>query len=195
MNTDSENYWTSRYLMGNIPWDAGGITTPLRDFINTLTDRSLRILIPGAGNGYEAEYLHHLGFKNVYLLDISDQPLQTFHLRCPDFPKEKLLHQDFFSATGTYDLLLEQTFLSALTPARRKEYVKKCLELLVPGGKIAGVLFDDPLNDDRPPYGGNLEIYKQLFIPSFIPIIMEKCYNSIPARAGREIFILLKKPE
>jgi methyl halide transferase len=193
-NTESENYWSSRYLAGNIPWDAGRITTPMKEFIDTLTDKTLRILIPGAGNGYEAEYLHLLGFKNVYLLDISSQPLHRFHSRCPDFPEKRLLHQDFFTATGSYDILLEQTFLSAINPERRNEWVKKCLELLVPGGVLAGVLFDDPLHDDRPPYGGSLLQYKQLFIPDFIPLIMERCYNSIPSRRGREIFILFKKP-
>lgn len=132
---------------------------------------------------------------HVYLLDISDRPLQSFRDRCPEFPESRLLHQDFFAAAGSYDLILEQTFFSALPPVRRTEYVQKCLELLVKGGVLAGVLFDDPLNDDRPPYGGNLAIYKKLFLPEFIPLKMEKCYNSISARSEREIFILLKKPE
>jgi thiopurine S-methyltransferase len=194
MNTESESYWSERYVSQNIPWDAGDITTPLKEYIDSLEDTSQRILIPGAGNGYEAEYLHKVGFSHVYVADISPFPLQNLKKRCPDFPDDHLLGNDFFDLAGEYDLILEQTFFCALPPARREEYVKKCISLLVPGGKLVGVLFDDPLNDDFPPYGGNLNIYKSYFLPSFEPQVMDRCYNSIPPRAGRELFIILQKP-
>ena len=53
----NSNYWESRYQKKEIGWDAGKITTPLKEYIDQLTNRDLKILIPGAGNGYEFDYL------------------------------------------------------------------------------------------------------------------------------------------
>ena len=39
------NYWEERYLKGETGWDAGTITTPLKEYINQLTDKNLKILI------------------------------------------------------------------------------------------------------------------------------------------------------
>ena len=51
------NYWEERYQKGETGWDAGTITTPLKEYIDQLTDKNLTILIPGAGNGHEFDYL------------------------------------------------------------------------------------------------------------------------------------------
>ena len=59
------NYWEERYQNNEIGWDVGAITTPLKDYIDQITDKSIRILIPGAGNGYEFDYLIKKGFFNV----------------------------------------------------------------------------------------------------------------------------------
>ncbi len=191
--TESESYWSARYEASNTPWDAGAITTPLKDYIDQLENKQLRILIPGAGNAYEAEYMHRSGFTRVMVADISQHPLNGLKLRCPDFPEGHLLHTDFFDLEGPFDLILEQTFFCALPPFRRMDYVNKCHQLLVPGGKLAGVLFDAPLNRDHPPFGGDMKEYQDLFLSKFTPRVMERCYNSIPPRQGREIFLLLEK--
>lgn len=67
-------------------------------------------------------------------------------------------------------------------------------ELLQPKGKLAGLLFDDELNADVPPFGGSAAEYKPLFQNLFTTLHFEPCTNSIKPRAGRELFIeLLKK--
>ena len=50
------NYWEERYQKGETGWDAGKITTPIKEYIDQLTNKNLKILIPGAGNGYEFDY-------------------------------------------------------------------------------------------------------------------------------------------
>lgn len=187
-------YWKNRWQKKETGWDAGEITTPLKEYIDRLTDKHLHILIPGCGNAHEAAYLHKHGFTQVYLMDIVKQPLQDFHLRFPDFPKEHLLHTDFFSpGTHSFNLILEQTFFCAIHPSQRAEYAKQCHALLKENGKIVGVLFNDELNTEHPPYGGNAEEYKTYFTPYFHIQKMEPCYNSISPRAGRELFIQLEK--
>lgn len=189
-----KNYWDSKYKSGYTGWDVGYISTPLKEYFNTLTDKNINILIPGGGNGYEAEYLFHKGFRNVFLLDISEFPLNNFSLRVKDFPKENLLNADFFKLTGKYDLIVEQTFFCALDINLRKEYAKKISELLTPLGKFAGLLFDCKFSDtSEPPFGGNKEEYWKCFEPFFEIKVFDKAHNSIKPRMGRELFFIFSK--
>ncbi|HAT63238.1 MAG TPA: SAM-dependent methyltransferase, partial [Flavobacteriaceae bacterium] len=167
--------------------------TPLKEYFNQLKDTSLKILIPGGGNAYEAEYLYKKGFKNVTIVDISETALNNVQKRVTDFPKSQLIHQDFFEFEGSFDLIIEQTFFCALDPSLRKEYAKKMHALLNPNGKIVGLLFDFPLTSDGPPFGGSIEEYLPYFKPLFNIEILERCYNSILPRAGRELFIKFQK--
>ena len=188
-----EGYWNHRYLQGETGWDIGYVSTPLQTYFDQLTNKDLRILIPGAGNSYEAEYLFKQGFNNIYVLDISVVALQNFQKRVPGFPSDQLLHQDFFECEDTFDLIIEQTFFCALDPSERTRYVSKMHSLLNENGKLVGLLFNITLNEDRPPFGGNEEEYQMLFSEDFNVQVMQMAYNSIPERAGNELFIKLQK--
>lgn len=193
MSDFGENYWTNRYKQGQTQWDAGTITTPLKEYFDQLGQKHLKILLPGGGNGYEAAYLHQQGFSQVYLLDISPLPLKQFRERNPAFPQAHLLQEDFFTHEGHYDLVVEQTFFCALDPSLRPAYAKKANELLKPGGLLVGVLFEGSFNKDQPPFGGSREEYLSYFAPYFKVGKMEPCYNSIKPRSGRELWLELKK--
>ncbi|MEP2770697.1 MAG: methyltransferase domain-containing protein [Fulvivirga sp.] len=188
-----EAYWTSRYQEGYTQWDTGDITIPLKEYFDQLENKDLKILIPGCGNAYEAKYLWEQGFKNVFIADLSKLPLESFKKEVPAFPDDQLLHIDFFAINEQFDLIVEQTFFCALHPSERSAYVQKCHEILKPKGKLMGVLFDDPLFDDHPPYGGNKTGYLPFFENVFNIQVFERCYNSIKPRAGRELFLLLQK--
>ena len=181
--------WSERYANNDTGWDLGGPSTPLREYIDGLKDKQLRILIPGAGRAYEAEYLHRRGFTNVFVIDLAPEPFDALLHRYPEFPREHLVIGDLFDHDGTYDLILEQTFFCALDPLLRTRYVKKMHSLLAPGGVLAGVLFDDPLNSDRPPFGGSKAEYLELFGARFNELKITPCYNSIKPRAGREVWL------
>lgn len=186
-----EAYWTKRYYEENTGWDIGRPSLPLQTYIDQLADKQLKILIPGAGNAYEAEYLHQRGFEHVIVLDISKYPLEKFHHRVPGFPESQLLHSDFFALEDKYDLILEQTFFCSLEPTveNRGAYAKKMNALLHPGGKLVGVWFKHPLTADaRRPYGGSKEEYRNYLAPYFQERVFEDCYNSIPPRMGNELF-------
>ncbi len=187
------DYWERRYLLGQTGWDAGGITTPLKIYFDQLNAKDLKILIPGAGNAHEAEYLHKEGFSRVYVLDLAPSPLASIKMRLPNFPADHLIQGDFFEHEGSYDLIVEQTFFCALHPSLRQTYAKKMHELLKPGGTLAGLLFDVPLNEHHPPFGGSSREYLDYFRPFFEIKSFEKAYNSISPRAGRELFIQLIK--
>ena len=183
------DFWQQRYADGTTGWDLGAVSPPLKAWFDQLTDKDLRILIPGGGRSYEAEYLHRQGFRHVFVIDLTSAPFADLLARCPDFPKEHLITGDFFEHLGSYDLIVEQTFFCALDPALRERYVEHMHRLLAPGGKLVGVLFDDPLNNDRPPFGGNKDEYLALFLPVFGEVLLERCHNSVPPRAGRELWL------
>ena len=189
----NKNFWDLRYQNNEIGWDIGYISTPLKKYIDQLTDKNIKILIPGGGNSYEAEYLHNLGFKNVFVVDISTTALTNLKNRVPDFPKNHLINIDFFKLNNSFDLILEQTFFCSLTPKLRDNYVLKMNQILRPNGKLVGLLFNIPLNKDRPPFGGTKKEYLSYFKTYFKIEIMELSYNSISERTNNELFIKLIK--
>jgi len=194
---DEEKYWSERYQNSNTGWDIGYPSTPLKEYIDQLEDKTLKILIPGAGNGYEAEYLWKQGFKNVYVLDISEHPLESLKLRISTFPDNQLVKDNFFTHVGKYDLILEQTFFCSFEPSKvnRKAYAKQINSLLNPKGKLVGLWFNhDVLDGAKRPFGGSKEEYLEYLSPYFETIVFDSCYNSIKPRMGKELFgIFVKK--
>ena len=189
----NKDFWNNRYAENLTGWDVGYPSTPLKEFIDTLTDKSICILIPGCGNAYEAEYLHQQGFKNVFVIDLAPLALEGFAKRVPEFPKENLILGNFFEHQSEYDLILEQTFFCALNPDLRKEYVRKMSNLLAPNGKLAGVMFNHPLTEKGPPFGGSAEEYRGYFEPYFKVESMAPCKNSIKPRMGNELWVEIVK--
>ncbi|RNI27997.1 methyltransferase domain-containing protein [Rufibacter immobilis] len=191
-----KEYWEQRYRQNQTQWDAGQITPPLKAYVDQLTQKSIRILVPGGGNGHEAEYLHQNGFSNVYLLDFAAEPLRQFQERVPSFPAQHLLHQDFFELTEQpFDLVLEQTFFCALPREVRPSYARQMFQLLKPGGKLVGVLFSEEFEQEGPPFGGSPFEYQAYFEPYFQFRTFEPCTNSHPRRQGRELFMVLERRE
>lgn len=189
-----KSYWEEKFSENETGWDIGYVSTPLKEYFDQLTNKDLKILIPGSGNGYEVEYLYKLGFKNVFVVEWSDTAVKNFLTRFPKFPALNIFTEDFFLHKGKFDLIIEQTFFCALHPSQRENYVKKVHELLSSNGKLAGLLFDREFNPNNPPFGGSKNEYVKLFEPYFNFKYFDSCYNSIPPRAGSELFVnLIKK--
>lgn len=192
MNTSDKKFWEERYDEQNTGWDLGQCSPPLRDWFDREENKQLNILIPGAGNAYEAEYLYKSGFTNVVVLDFAETPILNFRKRVIDFPQEQLILQDFFEHEKKYDRIVEQTFFCAIPPDYRERYVEKIKELLVPGGKLIGVLFDRDF-PAGPPFGGSAVEYKQLFETYFSSVKIYPCLHSVTPRMGTEVFIEIEK--
>ena len=189
----SAEYWNRQYLESKTGWDIGYVSTPIKEYIDQLTDKSIKILVPGAGNAYEVEYLKSQGFSNTYLLDFSEQSIQNFLDRCHDFPVGQIIIEDFFDHHGSYDLIIEQTFFSSIPPHKRNRFTAHLSKLLNTDGKYVGLLFNHHFQFEGPPFGGTDEEYSTLFSKYFEIEIMETAYNSIKPRRGREFFLMLRK--
>lgn len=184
--------WQERYLNQDTPWDLGQASPPLTAFLQNWTHKEAEILIPGGGRSYEAIWAWENGFERLYSLDIAKAPQKAL---CAVYPERvnHILIENFFEHKGRYDLILEQTFFCALPPRLREAYVQKMYELLKPGARLTGVLFDFPLTEKGPPYGGSKAEYLDLFLPHFRIQHLERCYNSVPARQNKELFFQVIK--
>jgi hypothetical protein len=192
MTTLNKEYWENRYENNDAIWDIGHISTPLKEYIDQLENKELKILIPGAGNAYELDYLIEKGFSNVFVIDYAQQPIDAIIKRNYAL-KKHLICDDFFNHNETYDLIIEQTFFCALQPNLREKYVSKMFDLLSEKGKIAGLFFNFPLTEVGPPFGGSYEEYVNLFSEKFTIKTLEPAYNSIKPRANKELFFTFEK--
>ena len=129
-NPFDKTYWEQQYIEKATGWDIGSISSPLEAYFSQLSNKDLKILIPGAGNSYEAEYLHNQGFTNIDVIDIAQQPLKNLKERVVSFPGNSLIEADFFKHNQKYNLIVEHTFFCSLHPDIRLKYVDKMADLL-----------------------------------------------------------------
>lgn len=190
-----KDYWNNRWESKQTGWDVGYATAPISTYFSTYQNKDVAILIPGCGNAYEAAYLIEHGFTNITLIDIAPKAVHLLKEKFESNNNIKILCEDFFDHQGKYDIMIEQTFFCAISPVKRTEYVQKAASLLNPNGRLTGVLFNVEFDKQGPPFGGNVEEYKLLFSPYFNTTTLMPCYNSIPPRAGSEIFINFIKKE
>ncbi len=193
-NTLDRSYWNNRWEQAATGWDIGYASPALCRFMEQYPDKNARILIPGCGNAYEAQFLAENGFLNIHLLDIAPLLVSELQKRFQNTPQVKCICNDFFEFQGTYDLIIEQTFFCALDPSIRSAYINQCANLLKPGGLLAGLLFSREFDQAGPPFGGKKEDYLELFSSQFQIRSMEPCMISIPPRQGNELFFVAEKP-
>lgn len=194
MSELNASYWNDHFADNHTPWDLGQASPAICSYLSQLTNKNIRVLIPGCGNAHEAGWMLEQGFTDITLVDISEilvEKLQQAYETLPVRPT--VVCSDFFQFSGQFDLIIEQTFFCALDPALREQYVAKMASLLRPGGKIAGLLFNRDFPQAGPPFGGSINAYRQLFSSHLRILCMEPCYNSVQPRAGTECFFIAQK--
>ena len=182
----SADYWSERYRTAATGWDIGGSNAGLIGAFATYVPASARVLIPGAGRGHEAEALWRRGYRDVYVCDWAEEAFVTLRRSASLPADDRLIVGDFFELGGAYDAILEQTFFCAIDPSQRDRYVDKCAELLRPGGRWIGVLFDRAF-ESGPPFGGTRAEYRERFSRHFDIDLLGRFGQSIGPRAGREL--------
>lgn len=187
------NFWNERWKNQETGWDIGYASPAIVRFFSNIEDKNVRILIPGCGNAYEAEFLLNQGFKYITILDIAPKAVELLQEKFKKQSEIKIVCDDFFKHSGQYDIIVEQTFFCAIDPQLRSSYAKKTSELLTENGEIVGLLFNKEFSNQEPPFGGTKEEYISIFKKHFEIISMENCQDSIPERQGNELFFQLRK--
>ena len=189
-----QTYWDNQYQANATGWDLGQVSPPIKTYINTIENKEAKILIPGCGNTYEAEYLLQQGFTNITVIDIAPTLVESLKQKFANNNNITIILGDFFDHQGKYDFIIEQTFFCALPPTMRQKYVWKMHQLLTDYGKLFGLLFNREF-EVSPPFGGSLNEYEQLFYEAFAFNSISMAGNSIPSRANTELFIEFQKNE
>ena len=177
-------FWDTRFRSGVTPWDAGGSPAQLRAWMQG--KERLKILVPGAGTGYEVRLLSELG-HDVLGIDFSDAAVEA--------SGQRVRKADFFSLEqGSFDLVYERAFLCALPRSRWPDWGRRMAELLRPGGELAGFFYlDDNLRG--PPFGTSRGELKSLLEAEFTPTEDQAipAGDSIPVFTGKEIWQVWKR--
>lgn len=200
MNTEDYRdvaFWDHRYATGRTNWDIGQPAPPLVSYARRLSKRG-RLACLGCGRGHDALFFAELGWQ-VTGFDFSEVALRAAREQaasrgvCIDFQRCDLftLDRDY---RGVFDVVVEHTCFCAIDPDRRDEYVHIVREILKPGGLFIG-LFYAILPEEGPPFPTSVVELRQRFAEGFQEQVLFVPENSIPERAGRELFAVFKRVE
>lgn len=189
--------WDKRYQDGDVHWDRGGPSPPLRQYVERNPVRG-RVLVPGCGRGHDVAMFAALGADAIGL-DISPTAIRQAQEAYPDIA-DRFVVGDLFDAPqefrSAFDVVAEHTCLSGLAPPLREYYRKGVETALKPGGLLVGVWFINPELDPGatgPPFGISVGELDTLFASGFAVVadfVPEVAYEG---REGRERLRVLRK--
>jgi SAM-dependent methyltransferase len=189
--------WDENYEQGTDGWDLG---RPTPVFQRLLSSRQLspgRLIVPGAGRGYDAREFARRGFQ-VTAVDFASQAVEEMRrLASPEAPVDILQH-DIFTLPDTFDdsfdYVLEYTCYCAIDPQRRPEYADLVTRLLKPNGMYIELAFPLDGRKGGPPFAVSASEILSLFqARGFKLISREKPAESISARRHAEELFLFQK--
>lgn len=194
--------WQKYYEENNTPWDRGGPSPALVDWLKT-GRMSGRVLVPGCGHGNDLIALAASGAGEVVGLDIAPGAIAAAAERTSGLHGVSLLAGDLFvlgagELKASFDWVFEHTCFCAIDPARRPDYVRAVASLLKPGGHLLAVFYlepweagEDPLQG--PPFRSEVPALDALFGADFELLESAVPASAYPGREGRELLRLLRK--
>ncbi len=180
-------FWDTRFREGVTPWDAGRAPPKLVRWLRGKP--RMKVLVPGCGTGYEVRLLAEQG-HDVLGIDFSDGALDA--ARALGLRVRKA---DFFALNeGPFDLIYERAFLCALPRPRWPDWARRMVELVRPGGELAGFFYMND-NERGPPFGVSGEMLNALRGLAFELAESEPvpAAESLPVFEGREIWQVWKR--
>lgn len=187
-------FWSSRYLSANTPWDFDGVPGDLREFLkrkDTGSNSQARgkVLIPGCGLGHEIRAFAQAGY-DVTAIDFAPGAVERARRLNGTALASRIILGDFFShdfTPASFDYIYERAFLCALLPERREVYRARVASLLKYRGSLLGYFYyQKPVLSDGPPYGFAWGTADELFARYFILVKDSPVSDSVPMFAGRE---------
>ena len=181
-------FWNSRYLSGQTPWDFGGTPADLLFFLKRNKEGG-RVLIPGCGSGYEIKAFADAGYE-VTALDIAPAAVERARKIVGPALAKNIFTGDFFQydfGDAQFDIIYERTFVCAIVPDRREAYRNRVAALLKYRGSLLGYFYYlTPVLEDGPPFGFAWGSADELFARYFLLGKDAMVTDSLPVFAGRE---------
>lgn len=196
LDPSEADFWNSRYLSGQTPWDFGGVPADLKSYLRRRLKYPLppgaergHVFIPGCGSGYEVRIFADAGFK-VTAMDMASAAIDRVKKLVDDNPSVTLLQGDVFKhelPLASFDVIYERTFLCAIPPELRQTYRDRMAQLLKHGGQFVGYFYYQKTNPaDGPPHGLAWGEGDELFSRHFLLMKDDPVSDSLPIFAGRE---------
>jgi cyclopropane fatty-acyl-phospholipid synthase-like methyltransferase len=193
-------YWESMYKSKKDVWDQGKVSPVLQEFFkHPSCPKSGRVLVPGAGRGYDALAWAEKGHETV-AVDFSQTAFSALSALSDKHRKLSVLNIDLFElspkSTEPFEVIYEYCCFNSIHPGRRDEYFEVWDKMLTPDGVVIAIFY--PLikstSLDGPPHPtseGELMARLDGVFDLAERIIPKK---SAKDRAGKEEIWLLKKP-
>jgi len=182
------DFWNSRYLSGQTPWDFGGVPSDLTIYLKR-HKKGGRVLIPGCGSGYEIKAFADAGYE-VTAMDLSSAAVERARKFVGPSLARNIFAGDFFQydfGAAQFDVVYERTFICALLPERREAYRDRVSALLKYRGSLLGYFYYQvPDLKAGPPYGFAWGTADELFSRHFLLVKDTVVSDSLPVFAGRE---------
>jgi SAM-dependent methyltransferase len=184
-------FWDALFKGGRDGWELGRPAPPLLRHFVQHSPRGKKSLVVGAGRGNEARMLSQMGAE-VTALDFAEEAIVALEAAAA-IDKFTVRNQDLFTLSdGDFDLVLEHVCFCAIDPGRRDEYVAAVAAALKPGGEFVG-LFWEHGRPGGPPFTTTRSELEQKFGARFEWISAEVPADSVAARQGHELLVVLRK--
>lgn len=162
--------WAARYRAADTPWDLGGPHPELTAWLASAPALAAMpgtwTLVGGAGRGHDALALARAGHRVLavdLVPDLAASLGPALALAGGRFVVADALGDDFLGrleqedwapTSGGCGFIFEHTFLCALDPRQRGAWARLMRRLLLPGGRLAALVFptDKPLDQGGPPH-------------------------------------------
>jgi SAM-dependent methyltransferase len=198
-DVNSPRKWDLNYEQKTDGWDLGGPTLVFKRIASGTRFAPGRMVVFGAGRGYDAREFSRRGFQ-VTAVDFASNAINEMQrLAEADAPIE-ILQQDLFTFPNDYDAafdyVLEYTCFCAIDPSRRHEYADVITRVLKPGGILIDLAYPLDGRKDGPPFGFSYKELLGLFEKrGFKLLSREKPADSIQRRKGAEELFVFQKTQ
>ena len=194
---DSPSFWEDVYQRGEAGWDLGGPTPVFRRLLESKQFAPGKIIVLGAGRGYDAREFAQHGFTVTAVDFAADAARDMRTLADPNAPIE-ILQTDIFDLPrafdGAFDYVLEYTCFCAIHPSRRAEYADLVARLLKPDGIYVDMAFPLETRDGGPPFAVAVDEVITLFhARGFKLRLRELLSDSVKSRRHREELLIFQK--
>jgi hypothetical protein len=187
----SPQFWDERFERDFTPWERGGAPLALRRFVAAV-GHPMTTLIPGCGSAHELTLMCEAGW-DATAIDFSYEAVARARALAGPWA-DRIVQADFFAyePPRPLDLIYEQAFLCALSPARRPDVARRWEELLGQGGVLAGYFFFDE-TPKGPPFGIARVELDALLAGAFECLADEAVGDSIQVFAGKERWMIWRR--
>jgi methyl halide transferase len=190
--------WEADYQRKTDGWDLGAATPAFKHLIASGRFKPGRMIVPGAGRGYDAREFARHGFQ-VTAVDFSPYVIREMKSLADPLAPVEVLQHDLFTLPHTldrsFDYVLEYTCFCAIDPKRRAEYADLVTRLLRPGGVYIDLAFPLDGRAGGPPFAVPeselLNLYRER---GFNLLSREVPVDSVlPRRGAEELFVFIKQ--